>query len=157
MEAFETLDGLRIVNDAYNANPTSMAAALKAARWMAGDARCIAVLGTMAELGPIGRQEHLRIGGLVARLGIDGLVVVGEDARLIAEGAAREGVEPRRIVMCETAGEAAVAARHMARPGDLVLVKASRAARLERVVEDLRSAAAGGWAEPTSVLNGTSG
>src|SRR5207253_7606621 len=63
----ETLQAgaVQIVNDAYNANPTSMAAALRAARWMADAGRCIAVLGSMAELGPIADEEHDRIGALV--------------------------------------------------------------------------------------------
>jgi UDP-N-acetylmuramoyl-tripeptide--D-alanyl-D-alanine ligase len=139
METFETPDGLRVVNDAYNANPTSMAAALRAARWMAGGGRCVAVLGYMAELGPIEAEEHLRVGELVARLGIEGLVVVGEEARLIARGAEREGVEPDRIAECGTVEQAALAARRLAGPGDLVLVKASRMARLERVADALRS------------------
>jgi UDP-N-acetylmuramoyl-tripeptide--D-alanyl-D-alanine ligase len=129
--------GIRILNDAYNANPTSMAAALKAARWMAGPGRCIAVLGHMAELGPIAGTEHERLGGLVARLGIDLVVVVGEQARLIAVGAQREGVEPERVLMCGGVDEAVEAVASVARPGDLVLVKASRVARLERVVEGL--------------------
>src|SRR5439155_15345349 len=94
MEMVETPDGLRLINDAYNANPASVAAALKAARWMAGDGRCIAVLGHMAELGPIADEEHERIGELLASLGIDALVIVGEDARRIASGAERWGVEP---------------------------------------------------------------
>ena len=139
MEVFETTDGLRVVNDAYNANPASMAAALRAARWMAGQGRCIAVLGTMAELGPVSAEEHARVGELVARLGVHGLVVVGREAHLIAAEAEREGVEPQRIVECLGVEEAAGAARSMARPGDLVLVKASRVARLERVAEALRS------------------
>jgi len=138
MEVFETPDGLRVVNDAYNANPTSMAAALKAVRSMAGRGRSIAVLGHMAELGPISDDEHERVGELVARLGIDGLVVVGREARLIAVGAQREGVEPERIVMCEDVAEAASAVRTLARPGDIVLVKASRVERMERVADALR-------------------
>jgi UDP-N-acetylmuramoyl-tripeptide--D-alanyl-D-alanine ligase len=139
MEVLDTPDGFRVVNDAYNANPTSMAAALKAARWMARAGRCLAVLGPMAELGPIADSEHERVGELVARLGIDGLIVVGQEARLIAVGAEREGVEPERITFCEDVGEAVEAARAAARPGDLVLVKASRVARLERVAEALVS------------------
>jgi len=138
MEVLEGADGVRILNDAYNANPTSMAAALKAARWMAGDGRCIAVLGEMAELGTISAVEHERVGELAARLGIDRLVVVGPDARLIRMGAVREGVEPDRVVRCDTAEEAAEEVRAMARPGDLVLVKGSRVAGLERVAEALR-------------------
>ena len=146
MEVFETPDGLRVVNDAYNANPTSMAAALKAVRSMAGRGRSIVVLGHMAELGPISDEEHERVGELVARLGIDGLVVVGREARLIAVGAQREGVEPERIVMCEDVSEAASAVRSLARPGDIVLVKASRVERMERVADALR--------HPTEVARG---
>jgi UDP-N-acetylmuramoyl-tripeptide--D-alanyl-D-alanine ligase len=139
MEVVETPDGLRVINDAYNANPTSMAAALKAARWMAGNGRCIAVLGEMAELGRIAGQEHERVGELVARLGVGELIVVGAEARWIAIGAEREGVEPEHIHRCADAEEAAELVRALGRPGDLVLVKASRVERLERVVDALSS------------------
>jgi UDP-N-acetylmuramoyl-tripeptide--D-alanyl-D-alanine ligase len=115
-----------------------MASALKAARWIAGRHRCVAVLGPMAELGATSAREHERVGELAARLGIDHLVVVGEEARLIAVGALREGVEPDRVVRCLTAEEAVEAARAVARPGDLVLVKGSRVAGLERVAEAMR-------------------
>jgi len=139
MEEQEGASGVRILNDAYNANPTSMAAALRAARWMAGDGRCIAVLGPMAELGPIADQEHLRIGELVTRLGIDTVAAVGPEARLIAVGAQREGMERERIRICDGVEEAVEVVRSIARPGDLVLVKGSRVARLERVAEALRA------------------
>jgi UDP-N-acetylmuramoyl-tripeptide--D-alanyl-D-alanine ligase len=135
--------GIRILNDAYNANPTSMAAALKAARWMAGDGRCVAVLGHMAELGSIAEAEHDRVGEVVARLGIDELVTIGPEARRIAASAQREGVEPDRIHMCDDVSEAIEALRSLVRPGDLVLVKASRVARLERIVEALDQGAPG--------------
>lgn len=130
---------IRLVDDSYNANPTSTAAALKTARWMAGGSRCIAVLGHMAELGPIADQEHERIGELVARLGIDELVVVGPEARRIAMAAEREGVEPDHVHRCDDVAKTIEVVSEMVRPGDLVLVKASRVARLERVVEALRS------------------
>jgi len=131
--------GIRLVDDSYNANPSSMAAALKAARWMAGKARCVAILGHMAELGPIADEEHERIGELAARLGIDELVVVGVEARLIAMGAQREGFEPDRIHMCDDVSQAIERLPVLVRRGDLVLVKASRVVRLERVVEALRT------------------
>lgn len=138
MRLLTTPWGLRVLDDSYNANPTSMAAALKTARRMAGQgAQCIAVLGFMAELGPISAAEHERLGELVVRLGIDRLVVVGDEARLVGLSAAREGLEPDRLTFCREPQEAADAVRRMAAPGDLVLVKASRAARLERVVQAL--------------------
>jgi UDP-N-acetylmuramoyl-tripeptide--D-alanyl-D-alanine ligase len=131
---------VRVVDDSYNANPISVSAALKAARWMAGTGRCVAVLGVMAELGPIADEEHRRIGGLTARLGIDELFVVGGEARMIAVGAEREGFEPERIHLCDDVAEAGEILSRLVRPGDLVLVKASRVARFERLVEALDSA-----------------
>jgi UDP-N-acetylmuramoyl-tripeptide--D-alanyl-D-alanine ligase len=93
----------------------------------------------MAELGTVSGAEHERIGELVARLGIDRLITVGGAARRISVGAVREGVEPERVSSCETVEEALAAVRSKARPGDVVLVKASRRAGLERLAEKLRS------------------
>jgi UDP-N-acetylmuramoyl-tripeptide--D-alanyl-D-alanine ligase len=138
MEVIETSSGFRIVNDAYNANPASMAAALRAAAWMARGGRSFAVLGPMAELGSIADREHERVGELAARLGIGHLVVVGPQASRIAIGATREGVEPHRVTAVETVEEAAEVVRQMVRPGDVVLLKGSRVAGLERLVEALR-------------------
>ncbi|HEX2026100.1 MAG TPA: UDP-N-acetylmuramoyl-tripeptide--D-alanyl-D-alanine ligase [Actinomycetota bacterium] len=137
MEVRETPSGVVVVNDAYNANPASMAAALKSARWMAGEGRSIAVLGEMAELGAASRDEHERVGELVARLGIDRLIVVGAAARPIAVGAAREGVEPERITTCDTIDEAEAAVSSVAGRGDVVLVKGSRVVGLEHLAEAL--------------------
>jgi UDP-N-acetylmuramoyl-tripeptide--D-alanyl-D-alanine ligase len=141
MEVLESPSGLRILNDAYNANPSSMAAALRAARAMAGEGRCIAVLGEMAELGSIAAEEHERIGELVARVRIDRLVTVGEAADAIAVSAVREGVEPERVTRCSTVEEALEAVLSDVRPDDLVLVKASRAVGLEQLAERLMEAA----------------
>lgn len=138
MEVASGQQGIRVLNDAYNANPASMAAALKAARWMAREGRSIAVLGEMAELGQHSAAEHERVGELVARLGIDELIVVGSAASAIATGAEREGVEPDRIIRVDTPEAAAEAVQRVARDGDLVLVKGSRVAGLERVAEALR-------------------
>jgi UDP-N-acetylmuramoyl-tripeptide--D-alanyl-D-alanine ligase len=138
METFETADGVRVVNDAYNANPTSMAAALKAARWMSRGGRCIAVLGGMAELGDAAAEEHDHVGELVARLGIERLIVVGDDASPIARAAVREGMEPDDVTQVPDRDAALEAVRRTARPGDLVLVKASRVNGLERLAEALR-------------------
>lgn len=138
METFTTPDGIRVLNDAYNANPASMAAALRTARWMSRGGRCVAVLGHMAELGPISREEHERVGELVARLGIERLVVVGREALPISRGAVREGVRPEDVVTVDAPAQALAEVRATARPGDLVLVKGSRVAGLEELAEALR-------------------
>jgi UDP-N-acetylmuramoyl-tripeptide--D-alanyl-D-alanine ligase len=138
MESFVNPEGIRVVNDAYNANPESVEAALRTARWMAGDRRLIAVLGSMAELGHLTDEAHDRIGELAARLRVDRLVTVGEHARRTALAAVREGVEPDRVASYLEVEEAIDDVRGHARAGDLVLCKASRVARLERVAEALR-------------------
>ena len=138
MESFTTEDGVRVVNDAYNANPESMAAGLRAARWMARGGRLAAVLGHMAELGPISNEEHERLGELVVRLGVDRLVTVGPVARAVAGAALREGAVPDGVVSVDTPAEAAADVRGWVRAGDVVLIKASRVAGLERVAEALR-------------------
>jgi len=137
MERTRTDSGIRILNDAYNANPESTEAALKAARWIAGRGRLVAVLGTMAELGPIAEREHERIGVLVTRIGVDRLVTVGEPARAIAAGALREGIEPENVASYDAVEDAIADVRAAAGPGDLVLCKGSRVVGLERVAEAL--------------------
>ncbi len=138
METFTTSGGVRVVNDAYNANPESMAAALRAARWMAGEGHLIAVLGTMAELGPIADREHERVGELAARIRVDRLIAVGASARSIADAGLREGVEPGNVACYDDPDEVLDDVRRSARPGDLVLFKGSRVAGLERLAEALR-------------------
>ena len=138
METFTTAEGVRVVNDAYNANPESVAAALKAARWMARDARLIAVLGTMAELGPIADEEHERLGDLAARLRVDRVIAVGGWAEQIATASVREGVEPGNVAAYERPEDALEDVRAHARAGDVVRFKASRVAGLERLAEALR-------------------
>jgi UDP-N-acetylmuramoyl-tripeptide--D-alanyl-D-alanine ligase len=138
METFTTPDGVVVINDAYNANPESMAAAMKTARAMARNGRMIAVLGHMAELGPIGDEEHERLGDLAARLRVDRLVAVGERARPIAVAAVREGLRPEDVASYDDVVDAVKDVRAEARSGDVVLVKGSRVAGLEAVAEALR-------------------
>ena len=138
METFTTADGVVVVNDAYNANPESMAAGLRAARWIARDGRLAAVLGHMAELGPIAAEEHERLGELVVRVRVDRLITVGTQAEAIARAAVREGQRPADVVAVADADEAVADVRSWARRGDVVLVKGSRVVALERVAEALR-------------------
>jgi UDP-N-acetylmuramoyl-tripeptide--D-alanyl-D-alanine ligase len=143
MEVDRRADGVTVVNDAYNANPESMRAALAALTGLPA-VRRIAVLGAMGELGADAPAEHERLGRDAAAAGVDLIVAVGPDAVGIADGAAAAG---RR------AGEESVhvpdraAARELLsevlRPGDVVLVKASRAYGLELLAADLLTAGAG--------------
>ena len=141
MEQHERADGVLVVNDAYNANPDSMRAALKAlaaiARGRGPGTRSVAVLGEMRELGESSREEHDAVGRLAVRLDISQLVVVGEPARPIHLGACLEGSWGEESVFVTDNDEALAWLREHLRPGDVVLVKASRAAALERVAEAL--------------------
>lgn len=136
----ETPGGVTVLDDSYNANPASMAAALRTLAGLDVEGRRWAVLGRMAELGPGGPQEHAGVGRLAAELGVDGVVVVGAEARPIAEAAEAAGLA-HWLVDGPDAAVAALAGRLA--PGDAVLVKASRAAGLERVAAALVAAHGG--------------
>ena len=144
MEVRRREDGVTVVNDAYNANPDSMEAALRSlvslgAGREAG-ARTVAVLGEMRELGESAATEHDAVGRLAVRLGVHRLLVVGEAARAMHDGARAErrdsgqGEEP---VFVTDNDEAAAWLDEQVRPGDVVLVKASRGARLDVVADAL--------------------
>jgi UDP-N-acetylmuramoyl-tripeptide--D-alanyl-D-alanine ligase len=133
MEVTERADGVVIINDAYNANPESMSAALDSLAAFAPAGRAWAVLGPMAELGETADAEHTSVGRHLARLGLARLVTVGEAARPIATGAALEGLAPGGSSWVPDVSAAIELLRRQVRPGDVVLVKASRSARLERV------------------------
>jgi UDP-N-acetylmuramoyl-tripeptide--D-alanyl-D-alanine ligase len=135
MELLERADGVVVINDAYNANPESVRAALKAlaAIGRARPARTVAVLGEMAELGPDAAVEHDAIGRLAVRLDISRLIAVGGAARPIAHGAALEGSWDGESTWVADSDAALTLLQNELRAGDVVLVKASRAASLERV------------------------
>lgn len=137
MEVSERADGLIVINDAYNASPESVRAALKSLKHIAGGRRCWAVLGEMRELGDRSQAEHDAIGRLVVRLDVQRLVVVGEGARPIHLAAGLEGSWGRESMFVPDAAAALALLREEARPDDVVLVKASRAAGLEVLVAEL--------------------
>ncbi|HEV7204407.1 MAG TPA: UDP-N-acetylmuramoyl-tripeptide--D-alanyl-D-alanine ligase [Jatrophihabitans sp.] len=138
MEITERADGVLVINDAYNANPESMRAALDAlaavgrARSGAGG-RTFAVLGSMAELGDATDAEHVALGQRAAALDISRVVAVGEVARAIGRGTALEGSWSGTAGWVPDADAALALLRAELRAPDVVLVKASRAAALERV------------------------
>ena len=133
MELRRSPAGLVVLNDSYNANPTSMAAALDAlASLAAGGGRRFAVLGPMAELGPHSTGEHERLAKLVALAHVEMLIAV--NAPDLAQGALAAGTE---AVTVDGPEEAVAALAPRLRQGDAVLVKASRVAGLERVAQAL--------------------
>lgn len=125
--------GVTVLDDTYNANPDSMEAALHALRALPDVGRRFAVLGRMGELGSYAGEGYRRV-GRVAGSTMDVLVIVGPEASAMAEGAG-ESVNCE-VRMAADTGEAAALLRELTRPGDAVVIKGSRAARMERVLED---------------------
>jgi UDP-N-acetylmuramoyl-tripeptide--D-alanyl-D-alanine ligase len=130
--------GIHILDDSYNANPDSMSAALRTLAALPAEGRRIAVLGRMGELGHESERGHRRVGEVAAETHIDCVVSVGEEAAWIADTASRRGVS--RVVKVGTTEEATGLLRDLARPGDLVLIKGSRSAKMERIVEGMQTA-----------------
>ncbi|MBZ9642827.1 MULTISPECIES: UDP-N-acetylmuramoyl-tripeptide--D-alanyl-D-alanine ligase [unclassified Streptomyces] len=138
MEVTERPDGVTVVNDAYNANPESMRAALRALVAMGKGRRTWAVLGKMAELGDEALAEHDAVGRLAVRLNVSKLVAVGgREASWLQLGAYNEGSWGEESVHVSDAQAAVDLLRSELRPGDVVLVKASRSVGLESVAQAL--------------------
>ncbi|MBA8794314.1 UDP-N-acetylmuramoyl-tripeptide--D-alanyl-D-alanine ligase [Friedmanniella endophytica] len=144
METHRRADGLLVVNDAYNANPGSMSAALRtlaglgASRRAAGQpTRTVAVLGEMLELGDSAADEHAAVGRLAAELGIDRLLTVGDHADVIREGARAAGLGGEETAVFDTVDALREALLAEVASTDVVLVKASRAIGLETVADAL--------------------
>ncbi|MEU3026291.1 UDP-N-acetylmuramoyl-tripeptide--D-alanyl-D-alanine ligase [Streptomyces incarnatus] len=145
MEVTERPDGVTIVNDAYNANPESMRAALRALAAMGKGRRTWAVLGKMAELGDEELAEHDAVGRLAVRLNVSKLVAVGGiEASWLQLGAYNEGSWGEESVHVSDAQAAIDLLRSELRPGDVVLVKASRSVGLEGVAAALLETGAEG-------------
>ena len=125
MERTERPDGVTVINDAYNANPESMRAALRTLAELGQGRRTWAVLGAMLELGPDSIREHMAVGTQVVRLNISRLVVVGREARSLYVSAVNEGSWGDECVFAETADEAYELLQAELQPGDLVLFKSS--------------------------------
>ena len=129
--------GVRVLDDCYNANADSMRAALETLCDLPLQGRRVAVLGDMAELGPHTEPAHVEIGKFAAKLKIGQLFTVGKNGTATAT-AAREGGLTRVIEFADV--EAAVrAVKNFLKPGDVVLLKASRSSRLERIAETLKA------------------
>lgn len=138
-----TIAGVTVINDAYNANPLGMRAALETYRELPVTGRKWLVLGDMLELGAGAVEEHEAIGRLVAAGDGAGLIVVGALGARLADGAAAAGWSSERLVRCVSAGEAGEALADCVQAGDTVLFKASRGLHLENAVNAFRERRAG--------------
>ncbi len=127
------IGGVQFLDDSYNANPDSMKAALRTLVELDADGKRIAVLGEMRELGDQSERGHREVGETAAVLKIDQLIAIGDIAAAIADAAGQAGL--RKTTIVKSTSEAAEVLGEIAAPGDLVLIKGSRAARTEEVIE----------------------
>jgi UDP-N-acetylmuramoyl-tripeptide--D-alanyl-D-alanine ligase len=132
------LRGLKIINDAYNANPPSVGMALRTLSRLKGRKRAFVVLGDMLELGEASHEAHRTVGRLIEGLKIAGLFLLGEYAKDVADGAMEQGMNHRKVWITEGHQEIASLLKRQAQPGDWVLVKGSRRMRMENVIKILQ-------------------
>ena len=141
MQPHDLAGGITVLDDSYNASPQSVESALRSLTRLKGAGRGIAVLGAMGELGEEAVPAHRAIGRLSAELGIEVLVVRGDErADVLADAAREHGMEAARVHVCRELDEAADRVLDLVAPGDWVLVKGSRAMKMERIVGALREA-----------------
>jgi UDP-N-acetylmuramoyl-tripeptide--D-alanyl-D-alanine ligase len=137
LQLWELNGGVQVLDDTYNANADSMVAALQTLQDLPCQGRRVAVLGEMAELGAHSEAAHEEVGRRAAELGVGQLFAVGKMAALMARGARRAGLN--RVLEFADVETAATAVKSFLKSGDLLLLKASRVARLERITERLRA------------------
>jgi len=137
-------NGVKVINDSYNAAPASVQAALSVLREVSGAKRSIAVLGDMLELGEYSRDAHRQAGAMVAHNRIQYLIAVGELAVHYVKGALEAGMSEQNAKYFTSGNDAAAFLREFIQPDDVVLFKGSRAMNLDKVMEAVFSFQGGG-------------
>lgn len=137
LEIHTTITGVTLINDTYNSDPASVKGALDVLAKVGKGRRKIAILSEMLDLGLHSREEHLAVGKEVVRTDVDHLITVGENAALIGQAAALEGMSTRKITNTRSYNEAAAELEKTMNRGDVVLFKGSRWFRLERIAKEL--------------------
>jgi len=130
---------IKIINDSYNSNPQSMKQAIEALRDMTTEGRKILIAGDMLELGHLSGRFHHLVGKQAAESGFDLIVAVGKLAEYVARGAQEAGMSGRKIKLCAVTKEAREKVCNLVKKGDTILVKGSRAMKMEEIVEELES------------------
>ncbi|MGC8907487.1 MAG: alanine racemase [Desulfomonilaceae bacterium] len=137
LEIHTTVTGVTLINDTYNSDPASMKGALDVLAKVGNGRRKIAILSEMLDLGLHSSDEHRAVGKDVVRAGVDHLITVGDNATLIGQAAAAEGMSPKRITETRSYTEAAAELEKIVNRGDVVLFKGSRWFGLERIAREL--------------------
>ncbi len=137
LEIHTTITGVTLINDTYNSDPASMKGALDVLAKVGQGRRKIAILSDMLDLGLHSSEEHRAVGKDVVRAGVDHLITVGENATLIGQAAASEGMSLKRITETRSYNEAAAELEKIVNRGDVVLFKGSRWFGLERIAREL--------------------
>jgi UDP-N-acetylmuramoyl-tripeptide--D-alanyl-D-alanine ligase len=137
-ENVQLTNGVRVVNDSYNANPQSMKAAFRTVSGAKRAGRFIAALGDMFELGDQAVQLHRDVGAAAAGAGVDELFLLGDHAKDVATGAARGGLGGERVHVAATMEDLVADITKTMRAGDVILIKGSRAMKMERLAEHLK-------------------
>lgn len=138
MDMLTLKNGIKVINDVYNANPDSMTAVIRVLQSMKSRGRTVCILGDMLELGDISVKEHERLGEYAAEAGVDVVAAVGSFSEHVVKGAVNKGMNRSDVYAFATNEEAAASLKDMLRPGDIVLVKGSRAMNMEYIIDFLR-------------------
>jgi len=134
----ESWRGIGIINDAYNANPASMIAAIKTLAQINSRGQRIAVLGDMFELGKQSRREHVRLGNQLALARLDCAYLLGERAPDVKKGALRGGMKSEQVIVGQSHSDIGQRLRAQLRKGDWLLIKGSRGMKMETVLSELK-------------------
>ncbi|MBT3180945.1 MAG: UDP-N-acetylmuramoyl-tripeptide--D-alanyl-D-alanine ligase, partial [Deltaproteobacteria bacterium] len=137
-EQIQLANGVRLVNDSYNANPASMKAAFRTVGSAKRAGRFIVALGDMLELGEASYELHKKLGEDAARMGVNLLLTTGDYAEAVVEGAVSAGLDSESAKNCSTTDEIEKNLEDELKAGDVLLVKGSRGMRMERIVETLK-------------------
>jgi len=139
MERLQLASGVQVINDCYNANPVSMAAALHTVSAAKRAGRFVAVLGSMRELGPDSSTKHKEVGRDAQVNHVDVLFTFGEHAAELAEGACSAGMSLEHVFQTEDMEMLKKKVLSVVKAGDVVLVKGSRGMKMERLIDHLKS------------------
>lgn len=138
MDIINLNNGIKLINDAYNANPESMKAAIDVLKSMKSNGRRICILGDMLELGEISAEEHYKTGMYAASAGTDILIAAGSFSDDMKKGAEASGMDRSNIYTFSAAKEVLPHLKDIIKPGDVILVKGSRGMKMECIVDFLR-------------------